>query len=90
MKEHLISTIKEERSNVSYSDKVKSSNHITDPTLTHDCIRFKQAVEIVKKDEMDKQRRFGNCDDPLEKGMFEDADVKSQAHLCLKFDVDVF
>ena len=30
------------------------------------------------------------CDDPLEKVMFEDVDVKLQAHLCLKFDVDAF
>ena len=29
-------------------------------------------------------------DDPRENGMFEDVDVKFYAHLCLKFDVDVF
>ena len=30
------------------------------------------------------------CADPREKDMFEDVDVKFQAHLCLKFYVDVF
>ena len=30
------------------------------------------------------------CDDPRKKGMFEDVDVKFQAHFCLKFDVNVF
>ena len=30
------------------------------------------------------------CDDPGEKGIFKDVDVKFQAHLCLKFDVGVF
>ena len=29
-------------------------------------------------------------DDPREKGIFEDVDVKFQAQMCLKFDVDVF
>ena len=33
--------------------------------------------------------RYIICDDPWEKGIFEDVDVKFQAHLCLKFDVDV-
>ena len=36
------------------------------------------------------QNHIRICDDPREMGIFEDVDVKFQAHLSLKFDVDVF